>query len=80
MEEVLKKLEVDSRIIDLAMGRIPLYSEYSGYNYFGKLNTGKSFPQPPFFIPIVIKVLGIKSAQAIQIYAQLNLDAVCVFR
>lgn len=54
MEEVLKKLEVDPRIIDLAMGRIPLYSEYSGYNYFGKFNEDKSFPQPPFFIPIVI--------------------------
>ncbi|RLJ79474.1 hypothetical protein [Pedobacter alluvionis] len=58
MEEVLKKLEVDSRIIDLAMGRIPLYSEYSGYKYFGKLNNEKSFPQPPFFIPIVINYDG----------------------
>ena len=56
MEEILHQLGVDKRIIDLSLGSIRPFDEFSGWEYYGAIkdNDQSGFPYPPLFIPLII--------------------------
>ncbi|WP_326983205.1 hypothetical protein VUJ46_01270 [Chryseobacterium sp. MYb264] len=56
MNEIINEIYPDSRIIDISIGIIKPFNEYSGWEYYGTTskNEKSDFPFPPLFIPIVI--------------------------
>ncbi len=57
MEEILKLLNIDDRIIKIISGNYKIFTSYSAWNYGNDnkdINDSKEFPTPPFYIPILI--------------------------